>query len=107
MDTATARARIAAELDRMAQRHQVLDAHLRNADREMPADWAERATVIENDEVLEALDEAALHRLRALKGALQRVEDGSYGVCVDCGETIPDGRLEALPAATRCTSCAA
>lgn len=106
MDLTTARTRLTAELDRMAQRHAVLDAHLRNADREVPTDWAERATFVENDEVLEALDDAALHKLKALKAAMKRVDDGTYGVCVSCGEAIPDGRLEALPAAVRCASCA-
>ena len=37
--------------------------------------------------------------------ALVRVEDGSYGVCVNCGQSIPRERLEALPFAALCVSC--
>jgi RNA polymerase-binding transcription factor DksA len=39
-------------------------------------------------------------------GALQRLDVGSYGVCVSCGQPIPEARLEVLPAATTCIACA-
>lgn len=37
--------------------------------------------------------------------ALDRVEDGSYGICPDCGNQIPEERLIAVPTATRCVPC--
>lgn len=37
--------------------------------------------------------------------ALKRVDDGSYGVCLTCGQPIPKERLEALPFAGQCLSC--
>ncbi|GAA1721351.1 TraR/DksA C4-type zinc finger protein [Isoptericola hypogeus] len=37
-----------------------------------------------------------------LLAALDRVADGTYGVCEVCGRPIPEARLEARPAATRC-----
>lgn len=43
------------------------------------------------------------HRLKA---ALQRLEDGEYGYCEDCGDRIPDGRLKLDLAASKCVSCA-
>ncbi len=43
------------------------------------------------------------HRLNA---ALQRLEDGEYGYCEDCGERISDGRLKLDLAASKCVSCA-
>ena len=43
--------------------------------------------------------------LRALDAARGRLEDGSYGVCVDCGSEIEYERLKAAPAAFRCISC--
>ncbi|MCI0154909.1 TraR/DksA family transcriptional regulator [Dermacoccus nishinomiyaensis] len=46
-------------------------------------------------------------RLAAIDAALARVETGTFGVCERCGATIPDGRLEARPTATRCVTCAA
>jgi DnaK suppressor protein len=37
--------------------------------------------------------------------ALERIEQGTYGKCESCGETIPIERLEALPTARLCVSC--
>jgi DnaK suppressor protein len=39
--------------------------------------------------------------------ALARLEDNSYGQCVDCGHQIPAGRLDARPDAARCVDCQA
>ena len=43
-----------------------------------------------------------LNELRALDGARQRLAEGSYGVCVDCGRDISFERLKANPSAVRC-----
>lgn len=41
-------------------------------------------------------------RLAAAEAALAA---GTYGICVDCGEEIPEGRLRAVPDAERCVPC--
>lgn len=41
-----------------------------------------------------------------LEHALTRVDDGTYGVCTQCGEPIPIERLEALPSSPFCRGCA-
>lgn len=43
--------------------------------------------------------------LNEVADALQRIEDGTYGKCVDCEKDIPKGRLEVYPAAQRCVAC--
>lgn len=40
--------------------------------------------------------------LTEVENALQRIEQGTYGKCVVCGEPIPEKRLEAIPWAARC-----
>ena len=37
--------------------------------------------------------------------ALARLDEGVYGTCVDCGEGLPDDRLDARPEAARCIRC--
>ncbi len=54
---------------------------------------------IQNEQSL-LVNEQAL--LSEVKDALKRIENGSYGRCVDCGQLIPEKRLEALPWAARC-----
>lgn len=40
-----------------------------------------------------------------IQRALEKIEEGTYGVCDDCGEPIPDRRLEAQIGAIRCIKC--
>ena len=42
---------------------------------------------------------------RQLRSAIQRVDDGSYGVCLQCEEEIAPNRLKAIPWAEFCISC--
>lgn len=55
--------------------------------------------------------EASMQRDRVeaseLRAALQRIDAGQYGNCVECGEPIPLQRLQAQPAALRCAACQA
>ncbi|GAA2361990.1 TraR/DksA family transcriptional regulator [Nonomuraea africana] len=41
----------------------------------------------------------------AVLAALKRLDEGTYGECVDCGKQVPEGRLEARPEAARCVQC--
>lgn len=43
--------------------------------------------------------------LQAVKAALQRMADSSYGECVRCGNAVAPERLQASPAAARCMQC--
>ena len=43
--------------------------------------------------------------LVAIENALQRIREGSYGLCEECGRDIPMTRLQALPYATTCVNC--
>ena len=48
-----------------------------------------------------------LHMKGEIDQALERLSDGTYGVCRTCGSPIAAGRLAARPAATECITCAA
>ncbi len=47
----------------------------------------------------------AATELSMVMAALQRLEDGTYGVCTTCGEPIGEARLLALPQALHCVAC--
>ena len=68
-------------------------------------DWTERATALENDEVLEGLDEMTLREIEQIRTALKRIESGSYGTCSACGRPIGTERLVAVPSAITCVAC--
>lgn len=46
-------------------------------------------------------------KLRSIDEALDRIDDGEYGVCEECEEEIPLGRLKVLPFARYCVKCKA
>ncbi|QCB47169.1 TraR/DksA family transcriptional regulator [Hydrogenophaga sp. PAMC20947] len=52
-----------------------------------------------------ALEERESAELVAIDEALKRVADGSFGLCLDCGMSIPNARLHANPTALRCVAC--
>jgi RNA polymerase-binding protein DksA len=60
------------------------------------------ATVTFDREMASTLEDNSTHVLTEIDGALQRMEDGTYGLCERCGQPIGGERLEALPWATLC-----
>ena len=69
-------------------------------------DSAEQAQERENDEVVDAIGNETAQSIRVIQAALNRIEDGTYGICDHCGEDIGEARLAAVPEATRCVNCA-
>jgi RNA polymerase-binding protein DksA len=67
---------------------------------------ADTATVTHDREVDYTLEENSEQVLAEIDAALQRIEDGTYGICTNCGKQISEERLEARPWATLCIDCA-
>ena len=64
------------------------------------------AHLVESSEIRAGLESEALAELGQIDEALRRLEEGTYGLCSQCGKPIADARLEALPYATECVACA-
>ncbi|MDB4476080.1 TraR/DksA C4-type zinc finger protein [bacterium] len=79
----------------------------RDAAQEHSSDSAEQAQERENDEVVDAIGVETREALGAVKAALQRIDEGSYGRCTRCDGDIAPDRLKAMPEATHCIGCAA
>ncbi|MFD0979396.1 TraR/DksA family transcriptional regulator [Tropicimonas aquimaris] len=102
-----------AVLERKAQleaRLVALEEKLRGIDAELDShqsrDWEELAVERETDEVLEGEGRAGQVEMAAIRAALARIEEGSYGECVKCGEDISEARLDLLPYTPFCADCA-
>jgi len=69
------------------------------------ADEGDRASRSHDKEVLfqQALQSRGL--IRAIEAALARIEDGTFGECLHCGQEVNLKRLEALPWARYCITC--
>lgn len=68
-------------------------------------DQADLASVAEQLENKLALSRVEREQLREIDLALERIEEGTYGACVQCGQPIPEKRLKAIPHATLCIEC--
>lgn len=97
------RASLEQRLTRLTARVSRIESHLRDPGEK---DWQERATAIENDEVLERLGEAELREIEEIREALGRMDAGTYGACASCGAAIGDARLEVVPYTSVCIACA-
>lgn len=103
MSQADRRKMLEVRLAELGERLGVIEAEL---DSHNDPDWEELAVQREGDEVLEATGRAGMVEIPLIKSALKRVADGSYGVCVRCGEDIAEARLDALPWTPFCRNCA-
>ncbi|MBO9126964.1 MULTISPECIES: TraR/DksA family transcriptional regulator [unclassified Rhizobium] len=68
-------------------------------------DSGERATQVENDEVLRGLQLEGAEQIAAIDAALLRIQGGSFGKCVKCGSEIGVERLHAVPYTPFCIDC--
>jgi DnaK suppressor protein len=66
---------------------------------------ADTATETLDREIDSTLEENSENVLAAIDAALERIEAGAYGKCVNCGKEIGEERLAALPWATLCIDC--
>ncbi len=69
-------------------------------------DEADVAADVIDRTLLTALGTQDANRLQQIDNALDRINQGTYGRCVKCGKEIPEERLEVLPYALMCISCA-
>ena len=67
--------------------------------------FAEAGTDNNDRETKLRLASGESHLLEEVAEALERIDEGTYGECVDCEEDIPKKRLEVFPAAKRCVKC--
>lgn len=100
----------------LAQRNRELRVEIRDAliqsDQQHHKDLAGSVSDIGDESVADmlvdvdiALADRHVMELREVEAALQRIRDGDYGACSDCGSDIGHDRLSAYPSAGRCIRC--
>jgi len=102
VDTA-AGGRLRAELESILQRLR-RDGDVPRVDF-VSGDFLDVAQGVEQQELANLSVSRLTERARRLRDALTRLEDGEYGVCSNCGASIPPKRLLALPDTTTCVAC--
>jgi RNA polymerase-binding transcription factor len=107
VDTTVARKRLEAMRDELDRSIAILQGERPEAvaGTGYPQDSADAGSILSEADRTEAILLSARGQRDGVLAALARVEDDSYGQCVDCGHEIPEGRLEARPDAARCVAC--
>lgn len=94
----------------LAQRRAILAQHLNSVPVAAPmepatGDAADAASHNDLKEMSLNLKEGEKKTLERIEEALSKIENGTYGHCEECGETIPVKRLLAMPQARYCVGC--
>ena len=76
------------------------------ADLDFDENFADSGQVTAERGEVDALSGQLSETLQDIEDALAKFDAGTYGQCESCGQPIPEARLEAMPAARLCISCA-
>jgi len=103
------RSRLESERKRLIEEMEQLKASVRPAEeRREGSPFGKREEEATESFELErrlSLEKSMRDQLAAVEHALQKFEDGTYGLCDSCGQPIDPARLEALPQASLCLRC--
>lgn len=67
-----------------------------------PGDQALTATM---ESLRMSLQDAEVEEYRGIVKALDKIKEGTYGICADCGNSISEKRLQSFPGTMRCLAC--
>jgi|SRR5579862_182020 len=74
-----------------------LESQVRAAPEDTRGDEADQAVSSEQRDMAAQQHEVVIATLKQVRAALQRIEDGTFGTCVNCGRPIEKARLDAIP----------
>ncbi|GAB3567679.1 TraR/DksA family transcriptional regulator [Spelaeicoccus albus] len=102
----SARADVEARITALQRSHDDLVASAADAPNDDEHD-PEGVTVAFERAQIDSLLHESQRELLEIDDALTALDAGGYGICRECGDTIPQARLEALPGVALCMTCAA
>ncbi len=102
-------ARVRLEDMRKSLMHEIKDdlRQGREGSKEDGMDTYDLASEERDREISFILGDREREKLQSIESALERIDDGSYGICENCDSEIAPGRLDAMPFSRLCVSCQA
>jgi RNA polymerase-binding transcription factor DksA len=100
------RQQLLARLVQLERHLYTVETDRRRVTNPLDADWEEQATIRQHDPVLDQLAADKHQQVAAIRAALTRMAQGTYGLCTTCEEPIAPRRLAALPYTSQCLECA-
>jgi RNA polymerase-binding transcription factor DksA len=105
-DYTEVRKNLVALLAELEQRFHKITDNITHVNEPLSHDFAEQATELENSEVVDFLGNFTRTEITQVKQAIQRIDAGDYGLCVECGAPVQPERLKILPFVGKCIHCA-
>lgn len=102
IDLAVAKERLLSLQKEYKTRIDKIEDHIQHPQDDLNEHWDDQAISIRENDMRKSLLIEAQQGLRHVHNALNRIDNGSYGECEECGEDIEEKRLQALPYATLC-----
>lgn len=106
MNRAKVREALLQQRQELMERVSRTSKHLYQRDKPVSSIFSEQAVEMQSTELIYQLDGEGKEEIRLIDRALQRLEEGRYGICASCGEEIAKKRLKALPYTDKCIDCA-
>ncbi len=97
--------RLLAEYDRIQQELGTYEQEITNLNSPSVHEYEEKSTLEEQKEFITGLLQHDTEELSAVRDALQKIMNGTYGICERCGNPIEEERLEAIPTCRYCKKC--
>lgn len=98
--------KLLAEYDRIRSELGDLESGIVGLNSPSVAEYEEKSTMEEQKEYLSGLLNHNANELKEIQVALQKILNGTYGICERCGKQIEESRLEAIPTCRYCKKCA-
>jgi DnaK suppressor protein len=92
------------QLDKLMMEAEKTKDQVKEAEEPSSDPMDQASTVLDTDFLLRLRDRERKLMVK-IKGALERIEEGTFGICEECGEKISEKRLRARPVATLCIDC--
>lgn len=93
----------------LLERKRELEQHLNDLSQDEvdneAKDLGDQVSAAVLDSLRQSLGNAEIEEYKRILNALQAIDEGTYGICIDCGEEISPKRLKIFPDATRCILC--
>jgi RNA polymerase-binding protein DksA len=103
----TERERYEAELEGIRSRSMDVEGSLPDEGESGDEDTADLASAMMDKEIDLSVEDEIMDLLNAIDHALEKIEDGTYGICDISGDAIPKSRLELIPWASLTVACQA
>jgi len=98
--------KLLAEYDRIRNELGEIESHMMELNFPSVAEYEEKSTLEEQKEYLSGFLNHDAEELKEIQVALQKILNGTYGICESCGQPIEENRLEAIPTCRYCKKCA-